>query len=105
MGWTLDPKPWAYNAVTEVWHGPDRTPIMTRHSWRPDEDDTQNMQVLDRMVSLGFSYQVRMHAGVVTVSFWNDEAKPAETSHADRRHAVLLAALSAVKTSPHIKTK
>ena len=54
MGWTAAEVPWAYDGVTPLWHTADGDPVMTVFSWRPDRNDTQNMQVLDRMLELGF---------------------------------------------------
>ena len=54
MGWTAAEIPWAYDGATPVWHTAASDPVMTVFSWRPDRNDAQNMQVLDRMVELGF---------------------------------------------------
>ena len=54
MGWETADVPWAYSDVASLWHTADGEPIMTEFSWQPDRNDTQNMQVLDRMIDLGF---------------------------------------------------
>ena len=54
MGWTATDIPWAYDGATPVWHTSAGEPVMTVFSWRPDRNDAQSMQVLDRMVDLGF---------------------------------------------------
>ena len=56
MGWTSRRVSWAYAETAELWHNADDNPLMTRDSWRPDTNDSQVLEVLDRMVELGFRY-------------------------------------------------
>ena len=48
MGWETAVIPWAYDQAATVWLSAAGEPIMTRHAWRPDENDGQCLQVLDR---------------------------------------------------------
>ncbi len=98
MGWTTRRIPWAYSGSVIVWHGSGDIPVMTWHSWRPDENDGQCMKVLDRMVELGFDYRVSAAAGEARVAFGNDGALTHEAKSADRRIALLEAAVAALST-------
>jgi len=102
MGWTAADIPWAYDGTTPVWHTSAGDPVMTVFSWRPDRDDTQNMQVFDRMVDLGFDLTLTAGGGRTVVQVDRDDrggraATPtARGEHADRRIALLRAALAGV---------
>ncbi len=96
MGWTAADIPWAYDGVAPVWHTAAGDPVMTVFSWRPDHDDAQNMQVFDRMVDLGFDLTLTAEDGRTVVRVGRDDpaAPPAaRVEHADRRIALLRAAL------------
>ena len=63
MGWETAEVPWAYDGVTSLWHTAGGDPVMTEFSWRPDRNDVQNMQVLDRMIGLGFELALTARGG------------------------------------------
>ena len=103
MGWNAADVPWAYDGVASLWHGANGDPIMTVFSWRPDRDDAQNMQVLDRMIDLGFELTLTACDGRTTVRFGRGPEPAACKAHRDRRIALLQAALAAVQgaAEPH----
>lgn len=96
MGWTTADIPWAYDGTTPVWHTAAGDPVMTVFSWRPDRDDAQNMQVLDRMVDLGFALTLTAGGGRTVVRVDREAMPVAHSEHADRRIALLRAALAGV---------
>ena len=96
MGWTAADIPWAYDGVTPVWHTAAGDPVMTVFSWRPDRDDAQNMQVLDRMVELGFELTLTPGSGRTVVRVGRGAMPIVRGEHADRRIALLRAALAGV---------
>ena len=99
MGWTAADIPWAYDGVTSVWHSAAGDPVMTVFSWRPDSNDAQNMQVLDRMVDLGFELTLTA-CGERTVVRIDWESTPvARNDHPGRRVALLQAALKATESA------
>jgi len=97
MGWTVADIPWAYDGVAPVWHTAGGDPVMTVFSWRPDRDDAQNMQVLDRMVDLGFDLTLTAEDGRTVVRVGRAAMPAACGEHADRRIALLRAALAGVE--------
>ena len=99
MGWTASEIPWAYDGATSVWHSTDGKPIMTVFSWRPDRNDTQNMQVLDRMIALGFKLTLTACGERAVVQFSLGSRPAACTDHRDRRVALLRAALAATRSA------
>ena len=99
MGWTAVELPWAYDGVTSVWHTSDSNPVMTVHSWQPDRNDVQNMQVLDRMTDLGFELVMTVRDESTSVQFRRGSRALARWENEDRRIAVLSAALAATKCS------
>ena len=99
MGWTAVELPWAYDGVTSVWHTSDSNPVMTVHSWQPDRNDVQNMQVLDRMTDLGFELVMTVRDEGTSVQFGRGSRALARCENEDRRIAVLRAALAATKCS------
>ena len=98
MGWESAEIPWAYDAVTPLWHTEDGEPIMTVFSWRPDRSDTQSMQVLDRMIELGFELVLTVRGDRAVVQFTLDSERVAHSDGSDRRVALLRAALDAVNS-------
>ena len=56
MGWIVERIEWAYSDTTLVWHDTAGHPVLTRYSWQPDRHDAQAMEVVDRMIELGFRF-------------------------------------------------
>ncbi|MDD9982959.1 MAG: hypothetical protein OXU81_16660 [Gammaproteobacteria bacterium] len=96
MGWTATDIPWAYDGETSVWHTAGGDPVMTVYSWRPDRNDAQNMQVLERMLELGFEIALTACRERTVVEFSRDAAPVARNENRDRKTALLRAALAAV---------
>ena len=63
MGWRALEIPWAYSGTVRCWHNADDVVLMTCHAWRPDEDDTQCMQVVERMVERGYLCSIQVEPG------------------------------------------
>ena len=99
MGWTAADIPWAYDGETPVWHTAAADPVMTVFSWRPDRNDAQNMQVLDRMVHLGFELTMTVRAGRTIVEIGRGPMPIARAEHDDRRVALLRVALAGVESA------
>ena len=99
MGWTAADIPWAYDGATSVWHTATGEPVMTVFSWRPDRNDAQNMQVLDRMVDLGFEVTMTVGGGRTVVEIGRGSMPAARGEHADRRTALLRAALAGIDSA------
>ena len=99
MGWTAADIPWAYDGVVPLWHTADGDPVMTVFSWRPDRNDTQNMQVLDRMLDLGFELTLTARGGRSVVQFSHGSGPPTRSEDRDRRIALLRAALAATRSA------
>ena len=97
MGWRPVQIPWAYSGVADCWETSDDIPIMTCHAWRPDEDDTQCMKVVDRMVELGYRCSLRLETNGVKVVFGDGDTQALPIEHSDRRIGLLQAAVSAVR--------
>ena len=95
MGWTATDIPWAYDAVTPVWHTADGDPIMTVFSWRPDRNDSQNMQVLERLIDLGFELTLTAGEESTVVEISRGSKPIARGQHRSRRIVLLHAALQA----------
>ena len=98
MGWTVADIPWAYDGMTSVWHTAAGDPVMTVFSWRPDRNDAQNMQVLDRMVDLGFGLTLTVCGERVVVQISRGSRPMARDDHESRKIALLRAALAATKS-------
>ena len=96
MGWTAADIPWAYDGATPVWHTPAGDPVMTVFSWRPDRDDAQSMQVLDRMADLGFELTLTVSGARAVVQIGRGSIPVARAEHTDRRVALLRAALAGI---------
>ena len=96
MGWTAADIAWAYDGVTPVWHTAAGDPVMTVFSWRPDRNDAQHMRVLDRMIDLGFELTLTVGGGRTVVQVGRGSKPVARGEHADRRIALLRAALAAI---------
>ena len=94
MDWTAADIPWAYEGVMSVWHTAAGNPVMTVYSWRPDRNDSQNMQVLDRMIELGFGLTLTACGERTVVQFSHGSRPAARGEHRDRRIALLRAALA-----------
>lgn len=96
MGWTAADIPWAYDLATPVWHTAAGEPVMTVFSWRPDRDDAQSMQVLERMVELGFELTLTAGGERTFVQIGRGSMPVARGEHPDRRIALLRAALAGI---------
>jgi hypothetical protein len=97
MGWTAADIPWAYDSQTSVWHAAGGDPVMTVFSWRPDCNDAQNMQVLDRMLELGFEIELTACCEATVVEFRHGATPVAHDEDGNRKIALLRAALVAVR--------
>ena len=97
MGWAAADIPWAYDGVTSVWHTAAGEPVMTVFSWRPDRNDIQNMQVLDRMVDSGFELTLTACGERTVVEISRGSRPVARDDHESRRVALLRAALAATQ--------
>ena len=100
MGWASSEIPWAYDGMTSMWHTEDGDPVMTVFSWRPDRNDVQNMQVLDRMSELGFELRLTVRGDGTVARFSLGTEWGAHGEHRDRRIALLRAALDAAGSPP-----
>ena len=98
MGWSAAEVLWAYDGVTSMWHTAAGEPVMTVFSWRPDRNDVHNMQVLDRMIELGFGLTLTACGERTVVQFARGTAPVARSEDRDRRVALLRAALGATKS-------
>ena len=98
MGWKAERIEWAYSGTTLVWHDVAGHPVLTCFSWQPDLRDAQTMEVVDRMLELGFRFMMGADVGSARVSFERDSAS-SRIHHHDRRIAILRAALAAVAES------
>ena len=92
MGWVLDERDWAYSDRAEVWLDQTGAVVMTRHAWRPHEDDAQAMQVLDRLAARGCEVTMEVAADGAKVTVRRDGSDAFSASGRDRRQALLRAA-------------
>ena len=99
MGWETADVPWAYDGTTSLWHTAGGDPVMTEFSWRPDRNDAQNMQVLDRMIGLGFELTLTERGDRAVVRFGRGSGEAARREDRNRRVALLHAAVAAVKSA------
>ena len=97
MGWSAAEVPWAYDGVTSMWHTAGGEPVMTVFSWQPDRNDVHTMQVLDRMIELGFDLTLTACGERTVVEFARGSAPVARSEGRDRRVALLRAALGAAQ--------
>ena len=97
MGWETADVPWAYDGVTSLWHTAGGDPVMTEFSWRPDRNDAQSMQVLDRMIGLGFELALTARGGCTVALFSRGSKEAARCEDRDRRIALLRAAVDATR--------
>ena len=95
MGWRTVRIPWAYSGVVACWETPEAIPIMTCHAWRPDEDDVQCMQVVDRMVARGYVCSIVIKSTGVQAAFGIEGLLASPVEHTNRRIGLLQAALAA----------
>ena len=95
MGWRVRRIEWAYSGATDVWHDTSGLPVLTRYSWQPDCHDAQAMEVVDRMLALGYRFAMGAERGLAFATFETD-ASSTRIEHRDRRVAILRAALHAV---------
>ena len=77
---------------------------MTEFSWRPDRNDAQNMQVLDRMIGLGFELVLTAHSGRTAALFSRGAKEASRCEDRDRRIALLRAAVAAARRSASVKS-
>ena len=96
MGWMVERLEWAYSGNTLVWHDSHGLPVITRYSWQPDLRDAQAMEVVDRMLELGFQFSMRAGEGFAVAVFDLGAAAVFRNNQRDRRIAILQAALQAV---------
>jgi hypothetical protein len=96
MGWTSGRVAWAYDGAAMLWHSADGIPLLPRDAWRPDQNDAQAMQVLERMVELGFDYVLGSSGGRTFAAFEGPDGGSERVEHPERRIALLRAALSAL---------
>ena len=97
MCWHVEPIPWAYDGTVQLWHDGDGTPLLTVHSWQPDDDEAQCMQVVARMLDMGFRLHLEQSRDICQVRFATDAHCGPEEKHAERRLAILLAAKAALR--------
>ena len=97
MGWKILRIEWAYSGTTEVWHDTGGLPVLTRYSWQPDRRDSQAMEVVDRMLDLGYRFALSAGDGPAIAVFESASAS-SRAEHCDRRVAILRAALEAVSS-------
>lgn len=97
MGWQPAERSWAYSGGATLWYDATGVGLLPVQAWRPDADDHQCMQVIEKMEALGFAYCLRGTAGHSEAVFYlpGDEP-PTAQSHPDRRRAILEAALRAI---------
>ena len=98
MGWKAERIEWAYSGTTLVWHDDAGHPVLTRYSWQPDRRDAQAMEVVDRMLELGFRFTMGAGEESTCASFERNSVC-FRIEHRDRRIAILRAALGAVSGS------
>ena len=98
MGWEAAGVPWAFDGVTSLWHTAGGDPVMTEFSWQPDRNDAQNMQVLDRMIDLGFELALTARGDRTVALFRRGSEEVARREDRNRRVALLRAAVAAVKS-------
>ena len=95
MGWRVERIEWAYSGTTLVWHDSGGLPVLTRYAWQPDRRDAQAMEVLDRMLALGFHFAMGAGGGLAFAAFARG-AVSTRIEHRERRVAIVRAALEAV---------
>ncbi len=95
MNWHQVRRGWAYSDEAELWCSGEDVPLMPCQAWRPEHDDTQAMQVLERMTALGFEWTLGGGAGGVSAEFRHRDGRRARAEDPDRRRALLRAALEA----------
>ena len=95
MGWETVTIPWAYTDEARCWQTPDGTPILPTKAWRPDEDELQCMQVLERMLELGYTLHLEVSQAETAASFTSNNGS-GEARANERRSALLLAACAAL---------
>ena len=96
MGWTQGSRSWAYSGSASLWYDSEGNGLLPIQSWRPDEDDRQCMQVLDRMRALGYGFSLRSDGDSIEAGFDRPSEPRVTCRHLDRRLAVLRAALTTV---------
>ena len=100
MGWESVDIPWAYDGTVALWQAGDGDPVMTVFSWRPDRNDAQTMQVLDRMIDRGFELTLTVRGDHTVARFARERETVARSEARERRMALLNAALAAVEAAP-----
>ena len=95
MGWEIARIEWAYSGTAPVWHDGAGHPLLTRYSWQPDRRDAQALEVVDRMLELGFRFALGAEQGR-TFAVFETGSTESRSEHRDRRIAILRAALRAV---------
>ncbi len=96
MGWVPSEVDWAYSDAAPVWQSSDGHTLITRHAWRPDEDDSQCMSVLERMVALGYVARIEVTGDGAEATFSNSLGQAHRFADQAWRIAVLNAAVLAV---------
>lgn len=98
MGWNTIQLPWAYSEEAILWRTTDGTPLLPTQAWRPDENELQCANVLDQMISLGYSFSLNIENGITEAKFWQGR-KTEIHRDSERRIAILQAANSVTTTA------
>ncbi len=73
---------------------------MSEFSWRPDRDEAQNMQVLDRMLELGYDFELSVKPDRTLAVVGLNGERLGRSQGSDRKIVVLEAALQAIRNRP-----
>lgn len=100
MGWQVIEIAWASDQTVPVWHEAKGDPVMSEFSWRPDRDEAQNMQLVERMLDLGYDFDLSVKRDHAVARFVAKGNRLGQSLHPDRKIAVLEAALEAIRSRP-----
>ena len=100
MGWHDQSRSWAYTGGATLWYDEEGDGLLPVQSWRPDENEAQHAEVLDRMCDLGFELEMTVSGERTRVRFRVGEEAVAEITGAERRLALLEAAVAACCKDP-----
>lgn len=97
FGWEQRRIPWAYTDETVCWCEPNEgAVVMTAFAWRPVEDEKQCNLVLDKLMSLGYEWQLRLSSEGAIATVVHEGTTVAVVPDIDRRRAIVRAAIRAV---------
>ncbi|MBF2761488.1 MAG: hypothetical protein ISN28_14725 [Ectothiorhodospiraceae bacterium AqS1] len=99
MGWQVIEMAWASDQTVPVWHDAKGDPVMSEFSWRPDRDEAQNMQLIERMIDLGYDFDLSLKRDHAIARFVAGH-RFGQSLNPDRKLAALEAALEAVRSRP-----